>query len=401
MKLITFQKPNKFHFIFLAYFVVIFIREIINRLLKGSGNRKADNFFILHVYIISHILSFIPFLISRHLSKKIEKSDTNKIIKNYIENKIPKKYKWKNIVKPILIVSLFGFFAEAPMYLVSIISNVYDNMLYRLGVHSILNAVLIYIFGYCILKIFFYKHHYLSFGINSICFLASLIIDIILLIKLKIHYFSYYIYITVRVLRLIFHCILYCFSKKEFESSLLTPYSIIAFRSIFEIIFLCAFSIPFAFIPIKPYDKNEKEILFIKFKYFLTGINLLYSIILLILDYLIDLFIMIIIDKFSTSHVALAITLESFAEKLSQIIEGNINVGNVSWDNYVNVALYFMVFIGAMIHNEIFIINKCGLNEKTQLYLSNEFNKENIDIEREMNFLSRCNSNEEESNETS
>ena len=110
---------------------------------------------------------------------------------------------------------------------------------------------------------------------------------------------------------------------------------------------------------------------------------------------------MIIIDKFSTSHVALAITLESFAEKLSQIIEGNINVGNVSWDNYVNVALYFMVFIGAMIHNEIFIINKCGLNEKTQLYLSNEFNKENIDIEREMNFLSQCSSNEEESNETS
>ena len=32
-----------------------------------------------------------------------------------------------------------------------------------------------------------------------------------------------------------------------------------------------------------------------------------------------------------------------------------------------------------MIHNEIFIINKCGLNEKTQLYLNNEFKKENID----------------------
>ena len=248
MKLLTFQKPNKFHFLFLAYFIVIFIREIINRVLKGSGNRKADNFFIFHVYIISHIISFIPSLISRHLSKKIEKSDTNKIIANYIANKIPKKYKWKNIIKSILIVSLFGFFAEVPMYLVSIISNVYDNILYRLGVHSILNAVLIYIFGYCILKIYFYKHHYLSFGINSICFLTSLIIDIMQLIKLKIHYYSYYIYITVRVLRLILHCLLYCFSKKEFESSLLTPYSIIAFRSIFETIFLCAFSIPFAFI---------------------------------------------------------------------------------------------------------------------------------------------------------
>ena len=35
-----------------------------------------------------------------------------------------------------------------------------------------------------------------------------------------------------------------------------------------------------------------------------------------------------------------------------------------------------------MIHNEIFIINKCGLNEKTQLYLDNEFRKESTDNEK-------------------
>ena len=40
-----------------------------------------------------------------------------------------------------------------------------------------------------------------------------------------------------------------------------------------------------------------------------------------------------------------------------------------------------------MIHNEIFIINKCGLNEKTQLYLDNEFKKENIDNEEIINNL--------------
>ena len=402
MKCLTFQKPNKYHFLFLLFFVSALSRLFVNDKVMISGNKKADFFFLMYSYILSHFLSFIPFCISQYLSKKKEKSDMNKLVENIVENKIPKKYKWKNLIKPILILSIFGFFAEVPMFLFNLLSDKFYHSIYKMGVYSILNAVLIYIFGYCILKIYFYKHHYLSFGINSLCFITSLIIDIIQLVMKKVNYLGYYIYMLARILRLILQCLLYCFSKKEFESSILTPYSIIAFRAIFETIFLGIFSIPFIFTKVNDFDKNDGEILFTRFKLYFTGINLLYSIILLILDYLIDLFIMIIIDKFSTSHVALAITLESFAEKLSQIIEGIINVGNVSWDNYVNVGLYFMVFIGAMIHNEIFIINKCGLNEKTQLFLSNEFNKENIDIEREMNFLSQCISNEDkESNKTS
>ena len=48
-----------------------------------------------------------------------------------------------------------------------------------------------------------------------------------------------------------------------------------------------------------------------------------------------------------------------------------------------------------MIHNEIFIINKCGLNEKTQLYLDNEFMKESTDNEKIIRDLDEI-SNEED-----
>ena len=44
-----------------------------------------------------------------------------------------------------------------------------------------------------------------------------------------------------------------------------------------------------------------------------------------------------------------------------------------------------------MIHNEIFIINKYGLNTKTQLYLNNEF----IDEKNNLEHMS-TNSNDDE-----
>ena len=69
----------------------------------------------------------------------------------------------------------------------------------------------------------------------------------------------------------------------------------------------------FTFIPIKGFNKEEKEILFISFVdydwYQVITLKKTY-------DYLIDLLMMLIIDKFSPSYLALVITFESFAEKL-------------------------------------------------------------------------------------
>ena len=68
-------------------------------------------------------------------------------------------------------------------------------------------------------------------------------------------------------------------------------------------------------------------------------------------DYLSDIFMYQIIDKFTVSHAALAYTLDSFAGKLYQIITNNVGGKTVSWEVYVNFGVYFLVFIGEMIHN--------------------------------------------------
>ena len=113
MKCITFQKPNIYHLFFLGYFIVRFSREYLNDLLFKKSKYKSALLYRMYVYILSQLLSFIPYFISRILSKRRLKVDTNNINdKTYIYNNEIKKYKGKFLFKQIFIISLFGFFSK-------------------------------------------------------------------------------------------------------------------------------------------------------------------------------------------------------------------------------------------------------------------------------------------------
>ena len=89
---------------------------------------------------------------------------------------------------------------------------------------------------------------------------------------------------------------------------------------------------------------------------------------------------MIIIDRFSPNHLPLAYTLDSFGFTLSTIIQLAIENKYINWNYYAMFAVYIILLIAAMIHNEIFIINKCGLNEKTKYFLDIKLNEENKNL---------------------
>ena len=353
----------------------------------------------MYTYIISHLISFIPYFISLCLSKNEVKFDNNLDIhksknKTYIYNDGIKRYKGKYLIKPVLIVSLFGFFSEAVFYIFFLINNdFYSVLIYNLSIYLILNTVTIYLVSYFVLKTHFYKHHYLSLIINSICFVISLIFDIIRIVKLNIKQSSYYIYIAIRIIRLILLCFLFTYSKKVLNSCFLSPYSIIAFRSIYETIYLTIFSIPLCFIKVYDFKDGDEEIIIFKnFLKYLTGSNLIYSILMLIDDYLIDVFSMLIIDKFSPSHLTLAMILESFAHMGYKIISKNVKGLDIYWNQYANLGIYVILLIGSMIHNEILVINKWGLNTKIQKSLNNEFINE---IDSDMDLNEECENDDE------
>ena len=95
MKLLTFQKPNKFYFLFLGYFITIIFRNSLNGAIKIKGKSKPTILLALMLLVLSHFLSFIPFLISRYLSKRKERLIQNKVIEDIVNNKRPKNINGK------------------------------------------------------------------------------------------------------------------------------------------------------------------------------------------------------------------------------------------------------------------------------------------------------------------
>ena len=154
--------------------------------------------------ILSHILAIIPHMISRYLSKRknkeIEKENDSTI--EYIHHK--NFFKGRNIFKSTLLVSVFDFSAEAIIFLFYFINNKHEVIYYySLNSYLIFNTVMQYLASYFVLKTYFYKHHYLSFLINSVCILIVLTLDIIFIVQDKIEDYQYYIFIIIRLIRLI------------------------------------------------------------------------------------------------------------------------------------------------------------------------------------------------------
>ena len=137
------------------------------------------------------------------------------------------------------------------------------------------------------------------------------------------------------------------------------------FNGIFETLLLLIFSIPFIFLP----TRDTKVSVFIDFKEYLKGTNLLISFGILFCEFFFQIFISIIIDRFSPSHLPLGFIIISFLNNIYQIIKNAIKKEETKWNIYLYFLFYIILFIGAMIHNEIFIINKWGFNSNTKLFL--------------------------------
>ena len=386
MKFITFQKFSLNHIFFLAYFVISRCRSKLTDSIFELKTQKSGYFFMMYLTIISHFLSIIPHLIIKYLSRR---QTTEKIKRSKNENQLifndADDYKGRGLLRSTLLVSIFDFLADALInifYFFNDDRKVYST--YTLNTYLIFNTFIQYITSHLILKTYFYKHHYLSFFINFFCCIITLIIDIIKIADLKVTEYKYYIFVFMRLIRLTLYGVGDAFSKMALYSAFLSSYSLLLFKALYETTFLIFFSIPFIFIKTSDLYVNDESI-FIGFKEYLTGIKLLYSILLFIADFLYDLVLLIIIDKFSPSHLPLAYIFESFGFSIYSLIDYANKGRKLSWSLLVQLPIYIILFVGAMIHNEIIIVNKCELNLKTKLYLDARFEEEklNSDLNQE------------------
>ena len=376
MKFIIFGKFSFNHIYFLFYALFIFISRILREnLFDNNIDNVAQNFGSMYMIVFSLYLAVIPYLINKRLSK----SNTNQIDGKDSENPNEVYYiyhqniKYRNLNISTFRVSIFGFLA---IYIVCLFLFFNDKpqvlSYYSLQMNLIFNTITQYMASHFILNYQFYKHHYLSFAINFCCILILIIIDIFEIVQKKIIDYQYYIYIILYLIKLLLFAFGDNYAKKTLYTEYLSPYSLMLSMAVYESIFAIIFSIPFIFLKTKGTNIN----IFYEISKNLNGSKIILSIGLFVCNFLYQMFLIIIMDRFSPSHLCLGFILNSFASNIYTIIKNFYNNQERKWYYYSNIIIYIILFIAAMIHNEIFIINKCGFNTNTKMFLDLKLNEE-------------------------
>ena len=183
-----------------------------------------------------------------------------------------------------------------------------------------------------------------------------------------------YIDVLKKISIIIFYSFDNIYGKILLSFDSVSPYACLLYRGIF--INILSFLNFLVFIIIKLPDENGiKSCVFTRlWKIYDNKLNILLNFALLIVYYLYSLNIYLIIDKFSPIHFAVATILENIGSILIAIISGNIRV----IEFFINIVVYIILILAALVYNEFIILNFCGFQKHTNIFLQK---KANIDIE--------------------
>ena len=370
------------------YFVTSVIKQTILKGFKDEENLSIP-VFKLYIYDLGDFLSLIPYLILKKKSQsdnnitqptndnneekekeneKLTKKDSEKIIYIYTDFKgeeLESKNKGSYIY--IFIISLFDFIAQistVTYYLIEGDQRMVEVKHGNLTFILIFNIIFLFLLAKFILDITFYSHHYFSFIISIICLIVIVIIDFIEIKKDAINFINSILYVVIRIFAVLLYSISDILDKIVFFKYYITPYFLLLAKAIVQFCFLIIFSIPLCFVKFKMKkgkDVKEELIFTMMDNIFSNKINILFYIIYLINSFFI---ILLIIDKFSPTHTAIARIFENFGILLINIISKNLK-------NYIalRIIMYIILLFPAFIYNEFFVINVCGLANGTKLFL--------------------------------
>ena len=376
MKYISFNLEKKQLF-FLSFIVFSFLKELIRKLNEKRNKDIAQRLFNIYLYILGDILCFIPYYIRSKNSKKENKENEEKeIIKKKSSGSIELIYRdeveERNDIKlkKVFIISLFDLFAQISLFLFYLIKGNNENKVQDLSVFLTFNIISKYILSRIILKTYFYCHHYFSLVISLFILIILGILDIIKIKKNEeTDTLLVLLYIFFKTLNILFYSFENVYGKKALTTEFLSVYSLLFHKGMYEFFIVIVLSIPLIFVKVKGIEPEEKSIIFSRFGTLFSDMKSLLGVIsLLIINYFYNIFVWIIINQFSPSHLAMANIFESFGNSLFSFffVEGNTNYKDFY---FVYFIIYIFLFLAVSIHNEFCVINLCGLNEKTKSFL--------------------------------
>ena len=376
-KIFYFPKCEWKYILFLLFFIFSFLQTSIIRWISMNSKDVAQPFLNTYLFSVSDFLAIIPYLIvflrSRRIKgEEIRLAKINSIKGSFLYNKGDKKSKnfyWLNIL-----VALFDFGSHISSLLFYIVYGRNERSISENNLSSLLifNTVIIYVLSRFVLKTYFYKHHYFSFLINVICILTLGTIDIINIIntddKDKGSTGMVIFYIIKKILSIVFYAVEDVIGKKLLMEEFISIYTLLLYRAIFGTIFMIIFSIPFIFVKVTDTSNPNNpvtEIIFNRILKLFEDLNAYRIILFTITNLFYNIFIWLIIDKFSPSHYSISIILESFGT----LIRLWITEPEKTDLPVVRMFIVFILIFASFIHTEFIVLKYFYLQKNTKLFL--------------------------------
>jgi hypothetical protein len=164
----------------------------------------------------------------------------------------------------------------------------------------------------------------------------------------------------------------YALGKKLILFGFVSIYLLLVLRGLFKIIFSSIFSLFIYFFDIKEFERIY---------WFLNDYKkILYFIASIFIQFFEKIFFWVIIDKFSPNYTPLAIVFRMLSNFIIEIIiKKKIDESNLlGWDLYIRIFLYLILIIGILLHNQIIVINICGLGFDTKYFLDLKVENESL-----------------------
>ena len=392
-KYFFFPKPHLNHFLFLLFFVISILKKYVNTFFPQKPKIPLE-FLELYIYNLSDFFSIIPlFILQKRTKRKKEiiDSNSNKDVKGghgYIYNNREKTNPKSKI--RIFILTISDYIAQISSVIFYVILNEMNIPMKFAKLTSLLiiNVIVIFIISKLILHNHFYRHHSLSLLINIICLIVLIIVDISNIINYSGEIKMQFIYIIIKIVQSILYSLEDVLIKVLILSYYLHPFKILFKKALFQFFYNIIFNFPFIFIKLRDKDE-EKEFLFPMIgRLFEDKINILITFIYAGISFIYNGTIFKIIDEFSPNHFAIARVIENFGIlMLNIILEGAESQKNLVF----NLIIYILLIIAALVYNEFFIINICGLSKYTKYFLD-------FEAESEISMIGEIINNNEEKN---
>jgi len=338
-----------------------------NELAENNYNRN-HSFFDLFSNFLADILAGFIILIN----KCIEKIKSNKVTtangEKDVEKMKKKSFLYLSIIAIIDIIAqlcllIFTFIIDKKEILEE--ESIKSEDLYFTVLIDIISR---YIFSRIFLKSFFYKHHIFAMILICIGFIPLIIKNIF---DLRDITSKQLIYLILYIFMVIIYSLEDVFNKICLKQSLLRPYELMFYKAVIQIIVVLILLIYFL----------ANEGLFNYIKQYLSGLSLLYRITFIGFNILRTWSLITVIEIIDANCLSILKSFEFIFLFVSfSIVFGYEDTGILITGSFCAI----ISLIGTAIHNEVFIINKCGLLEESVYYKEKKHDDPSLeDLEKE------------------